>query len=92
MLVYCQSSSDETTYTRLTLDYITDQVVDVMHVAGEPYVSPDARNVVTIDRRTNTISVYDVDDSGVCGVGKRYSILFLCDLKLSSNASSLHFM
>ena len=73
VLVYCTSSSDQqrVTYSRLTLDYVTDHVLDVINVAGEPHVSPDGRTVVTVDRRTNTLSVYNVGDSGEANIVSR---------------------
>ena len=72
MLVYCTSSDQQrVTYSRLTLDYVTDHVLDVINVAGEPHVSPDGRTVVTVDRRTNTLSVYNVGDSGEAKIVSR---------------------
>ena len=65
MIVHCSApSGEEKRLSRLVMDYITDEVLEVSDLAGEPHVSPDGQYLVTVDKDTNTIAVYRVKDNG----------------------------
>ena len=65
MIVYCKAPIGQPQKnSRLVLDYITDKVLDYIDLAGEPYVSPDGRRMVTVDRTSNTLAVFNVNDVG----------------------------
>lgn len=48
----------------VVLDYLTDEVLEMLNVTGDPYVSPDSRFLVTVDNTQRKISVYKVSDEG----------------------------
>ena len=50
--------------TRLVLDYVTDKVLHQSPLSGEPYVTPNARHMVTVEGDSNTVSVYRITDQG----------------------------
>ena len=63
----------------LVLDYLTDEVLQMLNVTGDPYVSPDSRFLVTVDNAELKISVYTVSDEGKSTGTKRevgYGIKF----------------
>ena len=65
MIVQCDApNGKEKKLNRLVLDYITDEVLEVSDLSGEPHVSPDGQYLVTVDKDTNTIAVYRVKDNG----------------------------
>lgn len=48
----------------LTMDYITDVVIDNVTLIAKPYVSPDSSVVVMVEEATGKIAVLHVDENG----------------------------
>ncbi|XP_049830071.1 follistatin-related protein 5-like isoform X2 [Schistocerca gregaria] len=80
VIVECEQPAGQ-----LLLDYLTDAVVSHRaQVSGRPYVSPDSRAVVTLDRGRDgvTLVVQRVQDDG---------LKFLFDVKTTLNVSDIAF-
>ena len=65
MAVHCTAPPGESpTSSRLLIDYVTDTVIQQIHLGGDLYVSPDARYLVIVEVDGNTISVNRILDDG----------------------------
>ncbi|XP_049818576.1 follistatin-related protein 5-like [Aethina tumida] len=70
---------------QLILDYLTDSVIATKpNLPGVPYISPDSRKLVTLDRTANgaTIIVQEIAETG---------LVFSFDVKTSLNISDVTF-
>ena len=63
MIVECVSTSTRQTL-QLVVDYLTDVVISSSALGGTPYVSPDSRNVVTVDPKFGRVSVTGISSDG----------------------------
>ena len=54
---------DETS-TCVTIDYVTDEVSPCTELIGDPYVTPDAKHLVTVKYDGKMISVYQILENG----------------------------
>ena len=66
IVVFCHTPEGKDAETsQLVIDSVTDSVLQQSKIHGRPYISPDGRNVVTIDEVGDNISVYKVTDDGM---------------------------
>lgn len=49
---------------RLHLDYVTDKIIQFTDKSGDPYVSPDGRFLILVNKDDNTIGVYKIHIDG----------------------------
>ena len=57
-------SSSEQVNIQIVLDYITDVPLANLTVYGSPYVTPDSRHIITVDKVKGDVRVADVLDNG----------------------------
>ncbi|XP_014287301.1 follistatin-related protein 5 isoform X2 [Halyomorpha halys] len=85
MIVECEEAVTGKATGQLVMDALTDTVI-IQHVEllGKPYVAPDSRAVVTIDKSLQgvTLVVQQITDSG---------LKFLFDVKTTLNISDITF-
>lgn len=64
-LIQCvKKTSSETITNILTLDYITDTVIDNVTLSAVPYLSPDVSSVVMVVKETGRILVHRITENG----------------------------
>ena len=71
--------------TQILMDLITDTPVANSTLSGTPYVSPDSRNVVNVDKETGKVSIAKVTDKGrsISEIG--YTV---CDIDMNSDSTN----
>ena len=83
MIVHCGApAGKEDQSSHLVLDYVTDKVLKHTPLGGSPFLSPDARYLVTVETDGNTISVSKLKDDGK-------HILYFASLSFFSCSSAL---
>ncbi|XP_022317011.2 uncharacterized protein LOC111120524 isoform X1 [Crassostrea virginica] len=85
ILVKCQEGENPggQATTQILMDLITDTPVANSTLSGTPYVSPDSRNVVNVDKETGKVSIAKVTDKG--------EITKMTDVTVSSKVSDVTF-
>ena len=78
MIQCVKKTSYDTTTQILTLDYITDTVIDNITLAATPYVSPDVNNVVYVEEETGKIHINQVTENGKCDILFKCHDIVLC--------------
>ncbi|KAF6205139.1 hypothetical protein GE061_019306 [Apolygus lucorum] len=85
VVVQCEEAVTGRPTGQLVLDALTDSVISQKpELIGQPYVAPDSRAVVTIDRGSEgvTVVIQEIADSG---------LKFLFDVKTTLNISDVTF-
>ncbi|KAL3284650.1 hypothetical protein HHI36_018804 [Cryptolaemus montrouzieri] len=85
VIMQCMEPITKRPTGQLVLDYVTDTVVATKSsLLGVPYVSPDSRKLITVDRTASgtTIIVQEITP---------YGLMFLFDVKTTLNISDVAF-
>ncbi|XP_062591247.1 follistatin-related protein 5-like isoform X3 [Saccostrea cucullata] len=65
IVVECLQSTPSGSKTlQILIDYITDTPVSNVTLSGTPYVSPDSKNIVTVDKQTGKVNIAKVTGKG----------------------------
>jgi hypothetical protein len=59
-----QSSASGGKTLQILIDYITDTPIANTTLSGTPLVSPDSKNVVTLDKETGKVNIAKVSGKG----------------------------
>ena len=74
--------------TQILMDLITDTPVANSTLSGTPYVSPDSRNVVNVDKETGKVSIAKVTDKGR-SLSEIVSVMdTVCDIDMNSDGTN----
>ena len=90
ILVKCQEGENPggQATTQILMDLITDTPVANSTLSGTPYVSPDSRNVVNVDKETGKVSIAKVTDKGK-SLSKIISVMdTVCDIDMNSDGTN----
>ncbi|XP_061192442.1 uncharacterized protein LOC133200693 isoform X1 [Saccostrea echinata] len=65
VVVECLQSTPSGSKTlQILIDYITDKPVLNITLSGTPYVSPDSKNIVTVDKKTGKVNIAKISGKG----------------------------
>lgn len=90
ILVKCQEGENPggQATTQILMDLITDTPVANSTLSGTPYVSPDSRNVVNVDKETGKVSIAKVTDKGR-SLSEIVSVMdTVCDIDMNSDGTN----
>lgn len=49
---------------QLTIDYLSDAIISEAKISGAPYVSPDSRHIITLDKFSGNVFVQSISEEG----------------------------
>ncbi|XP_056019706.1 follistatin-related protein 5-like isoform X2 [Ostrea edulis] len=85
IIVRCQQTSSSGSKTlQILIDYITDTPIANMTLSGTPLVSPDSKNVITVDKETGKVNIAKVTGNG--------EITKVTDVMVDSKVSDMTFI